>query len=69
MDELLRIVGDQDAALFAVRDVLKLDKSIYSKILRIANSVAHREGIVERISETHRGNAKDWLGKSETHRS
>ena len=51
MDELLRIVGDQDAALFAVRDILKLDKSIYSKILRIANSVAHREGIVERISE------------------
>ncbi len=51
MDELLRIAGDQDAALFAVRDFLKLDKSIYSKILRIANSVAHREGIVERISE------------------
>ena len=51
MDELLRIVANPDAALFAVRDILKLDKSIYAKILRIANSVAHREGVVDRISE------------------
>ena len=51
MDELLRIVANPDAALFAVRDILKLDKSIYAKILRIANSVVHREGVVDRISE------------------
>jgi putative nucleotidyltransferase with HDIG domain len=51
MDELLRIVANPDAALFAVRDILKLDKSIYAKILRIANSVANREGVVDRISE------------------
>ncbi len=51
MDELLRIVANPDAALFAVRDILRLDKSIFAKILRIANSVAHREGVVDRISD------------------
>ena len=44
MNDLLKIITDSDTALFAVRDLIKNDKAIFSKILKFANSVETRQG-------------------------
>ena len=51
MNELMKIISNPDAALFAIKDILKLDQAIFSKLIKVANSVAHREGNSQRISD------------------
>lgn len=51
MNELMKIISNPDAALFAIKDILKLDQAIFSKLIKVANSVAHREGTSQRISD------------------
>ena len=50
MNDLMKIISDSNAALFAIRDVIKNDKSIFSKVLKAANSVEVRQGSAERIT-------------------
>ena len=50
MNDLLKIITDSDTALFAVRDLIKNDKAIFSKILKFANSVETRQGTTDRIT-------------------
>lgn len=49
MNDLLKIVSDSNAALFGVRDIIKKDKAIFSKVLKSANSFEIRQGSDERI--------------------
>ena len=49
MNDLLKIVSDSNAALFGVRDIIKKDKAIFSKVLKYANSFETRQGSDERI--------------------
>ena len=50
MNDLMKIISDSNAALFAIRDILKNDKSIFSKILKFANNLEMRQGSAERIT-------------------
>ena len=50
MDELLTIVSDPDVALYAIRDIIKTDPSIYTNVLKIANTVEYRAGESDRIT-------------------
>jgi HD-like signal output (HDOD) protein len=50
MNDLLKIISDSNAALFALRDIIKNDKAIFSKVLKFANSVEIRQGATERIT-------------------
>ena len=50
MNDLLKIIHDKNAALYAVRDIIKNDKAIFSKILRFANSFEIRHGSSERVN-------------------
>lgn len=50
MNDLLKIISDSNAALFALRDIIKNDKAIFSKVLKFANSVEIRQGTTERIT-------------------
>ena len=34
MNDLLKIISDSNAALFAIRDIIKNDKTIFSKVLK-----------------------------------
>ncbi len=49
IDELMTIISDPDVALYAVRDIIKVDQSIYTNVLKIANTVEYRGGTEERI--------------------
>lgn len=49
MNELLEIISDSNAALYAIQEVIKMDKTIFSKILKHANSVEMRQGAADRI--------------------
>ena len=42
MDELMTIISDPNAALYAIKDIIKLDPSIYSQILKVVNTVQYR---------------------------
>lgn len=42
MDELMTIISDPNAALYAIKDIIKMDPSIYSQILKIVNTVQYR---------------------------
>ena len=50
MNDLMKIISDSNAALFAIRNILKNDKSIFSKILKLANNLENRQGSAERIT-------------------
>jgi putative nucleotidyltransferase with HDIG domain len=50
MNDLLKIITDPNAALFAIRDMIKNDKAIFSKVLKFANNVEYRQGSAERIT-------------------
>ena len=50
MDELMTIIADPNAALYAIRDIIKLDPSIFSQILKIVNTVQYRGDGEPRIS-------------------
>ena len=49
IDELMTIISDPNAALFAIRDVIKIDPSVYVQILKVANTVEYRGGQEKRI--------------------
>jgi HD-like signal output (HDOD) protein len=42
MDELMTIISDPNAALYAIKDIIKMDASIYSQILKVVNTVQYR---------------------------
>ena len=42
MDELMMIISDPNAALYAIKDIIKMDPSIYSQILKVVNTVQYR---------------------------
>jgi len=49
LDELMTIISDPNAALFAIKDVIQTDPSTYVQILKIANTVEYRGGQEKRI--------------------
>ena len=50
MDELMTIISDPNAALYAIKDIVKLDPSIFSQILKVVNTVQYRGDEEPRIS-------------------
>ena len=42
MDELMTIISDPNVALYAIKDIIKMDLSIYSQILKVVNTVQYR---------------------------
>ena len=50
MDELMTIISDPNAALYAIKDIIKLDPSIFSQILKVVNTVQYRGDEEPRIS-------------------
>lgn len=50
MDELMTIIADPNAALYAIQDIIKLDPSIYSQILKVVNTFQYRGNEEPRIS-------------------
>ena len=50
MNELMTVISDHDAALYALRDLLKMDHSIFAQLLRVANTHEHRQGLSSRIT-------------------
>lgn len=50
MDELMTIISDPNAALYAIKDIIKLDPSIYAQILKVVNTVQYRGDGEPRIS-------------------
>ena len=50
MNELMTVISDHDAALYALQDLLKMDHSIYAQLLKIANTYENRKGRERRIS-------------------
>lgn len=50
MNELMTVISDHDAALYALQDLLKMDHSIYAQLLKVANTYEHRKGRENRIS-------------------
>ena len=51
VQDMMKIISDADAASFALCDIIGKDQSIFSKILKIANSVEYRQGRTERITD------------------
>ncbi|MBT3635875.1 MAG: HDOD domain-containing protein [Opitutae bacterium] len=50
MNELMTVISDHDAALYALRDLLKMDHSIFAQLLKVANTHEHRQGQANRIT-------------------
>lgn len=50
MDELMTIIADPNAALYAIKDIIKLDPSLFSQILKVVNTVQYRGDGEPRIS-------------------
>ncbi len=42
MDELMTIISDPNVALYAIKDIIKMDPSIYSQTLKVVNTVQYR---------------------------
>ena len=51
VQDMMKIISDADAASFALCDIIGKDQSIFSKILKIANSVEYRQGRTDRITD------------------
>ena len=51
VQDMMKTITDTDAASFALCDVIRKDQSIFSKILKIANSVEYRQGRTDRITD------------------
>ena len=60
MDELMTIISDPNAALYAIKDIIKLDPSIYAQVLKVVNTVQYRGDGEPRISSL--GDAMQRLG-------
>ncbi len=50
MNELMTVISDHDAALYALQDLLKMDHSIYAQLLKVANTHEYRQGREKRIT-------------------
>jgi len=50
MDELMTIISDPNAVLYAIKDIVKLDPSIFSQILKVVNTIQYRGDEEPRIS-------------------
>ena len=50
MNELMTVISDHDAALYALQDLLRMDHSIYAQLLKVANTHEHRQGREKRIT-------------------
>ena len=50
MNELMTVISDQDAALYALRDLLKMDHSIFAQLLKVANTHQYRQKHENRIT-------------------
>ena len=50
MNELMTVISDHDAALYALQDLLRMDHSIYAQLLKVSNTHEHRKGREKRIS-------------------
>ena len=50
MNELMTVISDQDAALYALRDLLKMDHSIFAQLLKVANTHEYRQKHEKRIT-------------------
>jgi HD-like signal output (HDOD) protein len=50
MNELMTVISDHDAALYALQDLLRMDHSIYAQLLKVANTHEHRKGREKRIT-------------------
>jgi len=51
VDNILKMASNTEAANFALCSIISKDQSVFSKILKIANSVEYRQGRMERITE------------------
>ena len=51
IQDMMKIISDPDAASYALCDIIRKDQSIFSKILKIANSVEYRQGRTDRITD------------------
>ncbi|NDH01081.1 MAG: HDOD domain-containing protein [Opitutae bacterium] len=51
VQDMMKTISDTDAASFALCDIIGKDQSIFSKILKIANSVEYRQGRTDRITD------------------
>lgn len=60
MDELMTIISDPNAALYAIKDIIKLDPSIYAQVLKVVNTVQYRGEGESRI--TNLNDAMQRLG-------
>ena len=51
VNDMMKVVSDPSAASFALCDIISKDQSVYSKILKIANSTEYRQGQIDRITD------------------
>jgi HD-like signal output (HDOD) protein len=51
VDNILKMAADADAANFALCNIISMDQSVFSKILKVANSVEYRQGRTDRITD------------------
>ena len=49
--DMMEVVSDVNAASNALCDIIIKDQSIFSKVLKIANSVEYRQGRTDRITD------------------
>ena len=53
VEEMVKIASDPESANFKLCNLISNDQSVFSKILKIANSVQYRQGTLERISDAN----------------
>jgi len=51
VQDMMKIISDTNSSSFALCDIIRKDQSIFSKILKIANSVEYRQGRTDRITD------------------
>ena len=50
---MLHVVSDPESANFVICDLISHDQSVFSKILKIANSLKYRQGREKRIVDVN----------------
>ncbi len=51
VDHILKMASNTEAANFALCSIISKDQSVFSKILKIANSFEYRQGRIDRITD------------------
>ena len=51
VQDMMKIISDTNSSSFALCDIIRKDQSIFSKILKIANSVEYRQSRTDRITD------------------